>query len=492
MSIRNLIPPRRWLAYLGIFVTLGIGLCVALAAYVDWRDRQEWAEACAEADRLDPGWRWGDLAAARPAMPAERNSVTHIAEAARLLNSLPRVTNRDVFFISSDHRVPPNRRLPVDTVACLRKLFASNPAMDEAEAIRDCPTGQMPLPTAGLFNQVISGQFDAVNVTKHLLYPRLALLADDGDLGAALQQVRLMVYTSRPPAECPQEMPNLIATTVRIFAARGVERVLGQGEPSPAALESARRLLEAESSRTTLLPGFRGQRAFIEDIIRSLDDGTESRRSVAYSGLFADPHNWTHWAWADAWLARLTGADLRLSNATASLRCLTQMVDWLKESPDGLKIHEAEWAELRAKLPTGAAFYFAAIPAIVADERNGDAQFRCANAAIAAEQFRREAGHWPATLDELVPKYLAAVPRDPCDLQPLRLARRADGIVIYSVGLDGKDDGGAIASDGAANATDVGIRLWDVAQRRQPPLPSTVAPTRPAAKPLAAAAQPPA
>jgi hypothetical protein len=147
------------------------------------------------------------------------------------------------------------------------------------------------------------------------------------------------------------------------------------------------------------------------------------------------------------------------------------MVEWLKQSPDGLKIHQAEWAELYAELPNGGAFYFASEQGMVAAEGIAEAHFRCAVTALAAEQFRREAGHWPPALDDLVPKYLSAVPRDPCDLQPLRLARRPDGIVIYSVGADGKDDDGAIASDGAANATDVGVRLWDVAQRRQPPLP---------------------
>src|SRR5205085_10642424 len=95
--------------------------------------------------------------------------------------------------------------------------------------------------------------------------------------------------------------------------------------------------------------------------------------------------------------------------------------------------------------------------------------FRSAAAALAAEQFRQARGRWPTTLDELVPEYLAAVPRDPCDLRPLRLARRPDGIVIYGVGRNGTDDGGDVGG-GPSKARDVGLRLWDVAQRRQPPL----------------------
>jgi hypothetical protein len=46
-------------------------------------------------------------------------------------------------------------------------------------------------------------------------------------------------------------------------------------------------------------------------------------------------------------------------------------------------------------------------------------------------------------LDELVPEFISAVPIDPMDIQPLRYKLNADGtFVLYSVGEDGKDDGG--------------------------------------------------
>jgi hypothetical protein len=56
------------------------------------------------------------------------------------------------------------------------------------------------------------------------------------------------------------------------------------------------------------------------------------------------------------------------------------------------------------------------------------------------------AGRMPATWDDLVPKYLPAVPRDPFApaAAPLRFIRRADGqLIVYSVGRDGVDNGGA-------------------------------------------------
>ncbi len=52
--------------------------------------------------------------------------------------------------------------------------------------------------------------------------------------------------------------------------------------------------------------------------------------------------------------------------------------------------------------------------------------------------------HQPASdLAALVPEFLPAVPRDPMDGQPLRYRTKPDGgFLLYSVGEDGKDDGG--------------------------------------------------
>jgi hypothetical protein len=96
--------------------------------------------------------------------------------------------------------------------------------------------------------------------------------------------------------------------------------------------------------------------------------------------------------------------------------------------------------------------------------------------AVAAERYRRANGRWPEALAQLVPGYLARVPADPFDGKPLRLRRRDDGVTVYSVGPDGKDDGGRIDRQRADPAgIDLGFRLWDVAKRRQPPPPANPA-----------------
>ena len=63
--------------------------------------------------------------------------------------------------------------------------------------------------------------------------------------------------------------------------------------------------------------------------------------------------------------------------------------------------------------------------------------------AIALRRFALAHGNaLPATLEELVPHYLPAVPLDPMDLQPIRYRRTADGCLLYGIGPNGKDEGG--------------------------------------------------
>src|SRR5207248_5771811 len=92
-------------------------------------------------------------------------------------------------------------------------------------------------------------------------------------------------------------------------------------------------------------------------------------------------------------------------------------------------------------------------------------------AMIAVERYRRVNNRWPDTLTDLVPTFLPNMPLDPFDGKPLRYRRLDDGVVIYSISSDGKDNGGKFDKDPAKAGSDLGVRLWDVPQCRQPPKP---------------------
>ena len=68
---------------------------------------------------------------------------------------------------------------------------------------------------------------------------------------------------------------------------------------------------------------------------------------------------------------------------------------------------------------------------------------QAAIAAIALKRYQLKRGNYPPDLNSLVPEFISAVPLDPVDGQPLRYRLNADGtFLLYSIGENGKDDGG--------------------------------------------------
>lgn len=82
------------------------------------------------------------------------------------------------------------------------------------------------------------------------------------------------------------------------------------------------------------------------------------------------------------------------------------------------------------------------------------ARVRVAQTALAVERFRRaHAEALPLSLEQLAPAFMAGVPADPCDGAPLRFRKLQAGFIVYSVGADGKDDGGAELLPGTSSAS---------------------------------------
>lgn len=63
--------------------------------------------------------------------------------------------------------------------------------------------------------------------------------------------------------------------------------------------------------------------------------------------------------------------------------------------------------------------------------------------AIALKRYHLKNGSYPSSLADLTPQFVSSVPRDPIDGKPLRYRSMPGGsFLLYSVGLNGKDDGG--------------------------------------------------
>ena len=96
------------------------------------------------------------------------------------------------------------------------------------------------------------------------------------------------------------------------------------------------------------------------------------------------------------------------------------------------------------------------IPAILKPARAEADRAQCITA-IALKRYSLRYGKLPDTLSALVPEFIAAVPVDYLDGQPIKYRLNADGsFTLYSVGEDGKDDGGDMKLSEGSKSRD----LW--------------------------------
>jgi hypothetical protein len=86
-----------------------------------------------------------------------------------------------------------------------------------------------------------------------------------------------------------------------------------------------------------------------------------------------------------------------------------------------------------------------------------------ARVACALERYRLARSQFPETLDALAPQFIAQLPHDIINGQPLHYRRTNDGqLILYSVGWNETDDGGAVvfSKGGTAVDRDKGDWVW--------------------------------
>jgi hypothetical protein len=78
--------------------------------------------------------------------------------------------------------------------------------------------------------------------------------------------------------------------------------------------------------------------------------------------------------------------------------------------------------------------------------------------ALALAAYRADTGRFPARLEDVAPKYLAAVPGDLFTGKPLIYRPAEDGYLFYSVGVNGLDEGGQSYGD-EPRGDDLAVRM---------------------------------
>ncbi len=298
----------------------------------------------------------------------------------------------------------------------------------------------------------------------NLLHYEAMLASQDGDTDRALALVRGMLGAARAVGDEPTLISALVRIACDAQAVQVLERTLAQGEPSRHELEAVQSLLEKEAIEPTFLQAVRGERAGMHQMLLSMRHGGTSLSDLEGIGAGRRPRKNV--------IDYFTPTLARYSHAHI-LELMNQFVKAAKlppeKQPPVMNNLEQKVRKAKTEWDIVTALAMPAMIKVSNAYRRSVGNLRCASVAVALERYRRDYGHWPDTLDALVPQYLAGVPKDPQDGNPLRFTERPDGVIVYWIGPDGTDDGGKLnRSNPLTPGTDQGFQLWNVKQRRQP------------------------
>jgi len=467
-------PPKtpwgRRFIFAGALMLLAIlSTCLGIDYHADWQLRQ----ALAEADHLDPGWRLEELEARRAVVPAPENAARMVLAVKDLIPEFWYAAGEDQLDSSHEMQFQINRVLPQHqyTPEMIDFLHAglerAEPALVEARKLANYPRGRYAVEWEPDY---YSTALQAINAREpaDLLTWDIKLQAQQGDFRAALHSLLAQLNTFRALGD----EPSLVAVLVRIsgqgIVAWNLERILGKGEADAPDLEQLQRLLLDEANHDLLLLGARADRAGCHHLFQSLAAGKISDFSAAdIASLESDkPSSLVKLSWHIPLVRKRQHAlILRLQSRFVEIAKLPE-----QQRPAAL--HEWE-NQLPQEKNLASVLVMTGLPRVPFACQQAQARLRTTIAALAVERYRLDRGRWPDSLDALCPCYLSSVPVDPFDFEPLRYRRVRDGVVIYSCGPDGEDNGGVIPRRGLDRdpGYDLGFQLWDVDQRRQPPLP---------------------
>ncbi|MFO0810896.1 MAG: hypothetical protein U0746_19885 [Gemmataceae bacterium] len=422
------------------------------------------AAVVAELDRTDPNWRLDDLERARAAVPDGENFALALDAA---FVKLARPGQPMQSFSADDMHPTPNVRLtPEHETAARARLATYSDGLPAVLALADYPRGRHAVAyTADVVSTPLSHIGTMAHVNARSLDPAALLAVHDGDVPRALRLFRVRLNFARSLRDEPIFVTQGFRANYQVRAIRGLMALLGHATPTADQLAEARRELEIEAADDPWPAAARGVRAMDDRVMDAVRTGAVKPSYLKAMSIRS--YRPTAQERVADWVNDRTGLDV-LPAHTFLLELLprggaTVKIPWPVRvaAVDAL---DAEWRtgpELAQWLAT------IDLAKRCRGMMAGQAMVRTGVAAVAVEEFRVRTGDWPKSLAALG----IALPDDPYTGKPLLLKWLADGVAVYSVGPNGRDDGGTLMDyyPQRPEDYDIGVRLWDVPHRNQPP-----------------------
>jgi tRNA A-37 threonylcarbamoyl transferase component Bud32 len=418
-------------------------------------------QVVSELDRTDPGWRLEDMDKSRKKVPPERDGVAQVRTITPVLLSqhwpAPEASTRMMAIWNQ----PLPLRLGVKDVGFLRgELAKVSEPLARARQIYKFPEGRFRIVWSRNATETLLPEHQDTRNVVNLLQWNVLVQIHDGSIDGALDDCRNILTCARY-LDDPGPIVQLIRLTFVHSGVGSVERALSAGVGQDAQLAALQTLFADEAAYPRLLVAARGERGALHWTLTAVGAGDFDLTKLAAS-------------YGPEAKEKLAGVPRGLAFRPFHAVVLREMTRWVEITRKPLheqRILVERWDRERGQNLGENAFLvdFDAGP-LTRGALREQANSQAALVALAAERYRLVKKDWPADLAALVPGYLAEIPRDPFDGQPMRYRRIPDGITIYAVGLDGVDNQGALdRTVKMPDGTDIGFQLWDLAKRHPQP-----------------------
>lgn len=284
-----------------------------------------------------------------------------------------------------------------------------------------------------------------------LLRLKARRLAELGRPDEALDALGLGYRVQRGLAEEPLLISHLVRIAGEATLHAALAPVLERSEPSEAACRGLIATLDEIRKGDELARVFVGERCIGFDVLARIPHGTDA---------FSTGHGYERWVptlmrWG--WLLN--------KNKLTYLKTMTREVEIVRSlGPRSLAEAQALNAEIEGLSPVHflAKMLPPTVSGTVEKHQGSEAARAVARATLALRIVRLRRGAHPDTLEPLSPAVLPSVPLDPFTGGPLVYRKAGAGFVLYSVGPNGRDDGGpgpGNMTGSAAPSDDVGMSV---------------------------------
>jgi hypothetical protein len=488
-------PRRRWVWW----VVVGVGVLglvigpIGIWLTVVWfGGLAQLQSAMAEADAIYPHWRWEDLIRQREQVPPEENAWPLIEQIAARYRANPHTYTTVESYSLRDswlrYRVQhPNRQLPEELEQSFRKWLEAD-SMLPALIEQLCRYRRAQAPVARLADDPWCTPLRDVDHARVAHYA--CRIVHDYYLQKGLdRQAEIVLLGLWKVVEAEDDslfaVGQLAGVSLQRLAVGNLERHLAMREISPEVRKEIRRLLEKRLERHSqrALLVIRGERALTYEDHKCIQDGRvkwwQFVERVSCTPLHrTEPPDWVlrvgkfvteevpraavvgiSYVYQHRFHAELLQYQNRLEKAAVkSEEDLERELETIKKDLE--KRNDLRWLSQITDVLAFFQPHYRTFDAL----KSARLYLEAAKAGLAAEEFRVERGRLPHDWNELVPRYLPSIPHDSFAGGPFQFKTTADGIVIYSVGTDRKDDGGDPERD-------IVFRVYHRDKRGLPPVP---------------------